>query len=50
LLFYVSSRQKKGDPYDERKLREDFQAASGTRALLDDLRIDQADRVRKARS
>ena len=40
VLFYVSS--KAGDPYDERRLREDFRRLWDT-GLLEDLRIDQAD-------
>ena len=40
LLFYVSS--KPGDPYDERKLREDFRRLWDT-GFLDDLRIEAVD-------
>ncbi len=40
LLFYVSS--KPGDPFDERKLREDFRRLWDT-GFLDDLRIEAVD-------
>jgi outer membrane protein insertion porin family len=40
LLYYVSS--KPGDPYDERKLREDFKRLWDT-GFLDDLRIEAVD-------
>ena len=40
LLFYVSS--KPGEPFDERKLREDFKRLWDT-GFLDDLRIDAVD-------
>ena len=40
LQFYISS--KPGDPYDERKLREDFKRLWDT-GFLDDLRIDAVD-------
>jgi outer membrane protein insertion porin family len=40
LLFYVSS--KPGEPYDERKLREDFRRLWDT-GFLDDLRIEAVD-------
>ncbi len=40
LLFYVQS--KAGDPYDERKLREDFKRLWDT-GFLDDLQIDVVD-------
>ena len=40
LLYYVSS--KPGDPYDERKLRDDFQRLWDT-GFLDDLRIEAVD-------
>ena len=40
LLFYVSS--KPGDPYDERKLRDDFKRLWDT-GFLDDLRIEAVD-------
>jgi outer membrane protein insertion porin family len=40
LLYYVSS--KPGDPYDERKLREDFKRLWDT-GFLDDLRIEAID-------
>jgi outer membrane protein insertion porin family len=40
LLFYVSS--KPGDPFDERKLREDFKRLWDT-GFLDDLRIEAVD-------
>ena len=40
LLFYVQT--KPGDPYDERKLREDFKRLWDT-GFLDDLRIESLD-------
>ena len=40
LLFYVWS--KPGDPYDERKLREDFKRLWDT-GFLDDLRMEEVD-------
>ena len=40
LLFYVWS--KPGDPYDERKLREDFKRLWDT-GFLDNLRIEEVD-------
>jgi len=40
LLYYVSS--KPGDPYDERKLKEDFKRLWDT-GFLDDLRIEAVD-------
>jgi outer membrane protein insertion porin family len=40
LLFYVSS--KPGEPYDERKLREDFRRLWDT-GFLDDLRVEATD-------
>ena len=40
LLYYVSS--KPGDPYDERKLRDDFKRLWDT-GFLDDLRIEAVD-------